>query len=41
MIIILQDREKKKVNCANCSVSPAGLWHDVQRLSFPQVREKQ
>ena len=32
--------EKTKVNCAICSVSPAGLWHDVQRVSLPRSERK-
>ena len=27
-------------NKANCSMSPAGLWHDVQRLSLPWSERK-
>lgn len=34
---LLYCRTEKKVNCINCAMSPAGLWHDVQQLSLPPV----
>lgn len=33
---LLYCRTEKKVNCIDCAVPPAGLWHDVQRLSLPR-----
>lgn len=37
---LLYCRTEEKTKKANCSMSPAGLWHDVQRLSLPWSERK-
>lgn len=39
-LLYCRTEETKKEKEANCSVSPAGLWHDVQRLSLPWSERK-